>query len=50
MLAKIKKDIVEILIPRIIKNPTHAHLFNDTIQYHINPTGKVIEDHTEILV
>jgi S-adenosylmethionine synthetase len=39
MLAKIKKDIV-ILIPRImLKNPTHAHLFNDTIQYHINPTG-----------
>ena len=43
MLAKIKKDIVEILIPRIIaKNPTHAHLFNDTIQYHINPTGKFV--------
>jgi S-adenosylmethionine synthetase len=34
------------LIPRIIaKNPAHAHLFNDAIQYHINPTGKfVIED------
>ena len=43
MLAKIKKDIVEILIPRIIaKNPTHAHLFNDAIQYHINPTGKFV--------
>jgi S-adenosylmethionine synthetase len=37
---------VSILIPRIIaKNPAHAHLFNDAIQYHINPTGKfVIED------
>src|SRR6187455_2857210 len=43
MLAKIKKDIIEILIPRIItKNPTHAHLFNDKIQYHINPTGKFV--------
>ena len=43
MLAKIKKDIIEILIPRIIaKNPAHAHLFNDVIQYHINPTGKFV--------
>ena len=43
MLAKIKKDIVEILIPRIIaKNPKSAHLFNDKIQYHINPTGKFV--------
>lgn len=43
MLAKIKKDIVEILIPRIIKdNPQYAHLFNNEIQYHINPTGKFV--------
>ncbi|HEU4788415.1 MAG TPA: methionine adenosyltransferase [Flavobacterium sp.] len=43
MLAKIKKDIIEILIPRIIaKNPKQAHLFNDKIQYHINPTGKFV--------
>src|SRR5690349_474575 len=43
MLAKIKKDIIEILIPRIIaKNPEHAHLFNDKINYHINPTGKFV--------
>lgn len=43
MLAKIKKDIIEILIPRVIKNnPAYAHLFNDTIQYHINPTGKFV--------
>ncbi|MFV8335135.1 methionine adenosyltransferase [Flavobacterium sp. RSP29] len=43
MLAKIKKDIIEILIPRIIaKNPAHAHLFNDAIHYHINPTGKFV--------
>ena len=43
MLAKIKKDLVDILIPRIIaKYPQYAHLFNDTIAYHINPTGKFV--------
>ncbi len=43
MLAKIKKDLVDILIPRIIKNnPQYAHLFNDKIEYHINPTGKFV--------
>lgn len=43
MLSKIKKDLVAILIPRIIKNnPQYAHLFNDQIQYHINPTGKFV--------
>ena len=43
MLAKIKGDLVGILIPRIIKsNPQYAHLFNDKIQYHINPTGKFV--------
>ncbi|MET3115207.1 S-adenosylmethionine synthetase [Pedobacter sp. CG_S7] len=43
MLAKIKKDLVGILIPRIItKYPQYAHLFNDTIDYHINPTGKFV--------
>lgn len=43
MLAKIKKDIVEILIPRVVeKNPAYAHLFNDRIEYHINPTGKFV--------
>ena len=43
MLAKIKKDIIEILIPRVIaKNPQYAHLFHDAIKYHINPTGKFI--------
>jgi S-adenosylmethionine synthetase len=32
MLAKIKKDIVSILIPRIIaKYPAHAPLFNDAL-------------------
>ncbi len=43
MLAKIKKDIISILIPRVIaKNPQYAHLFNDNIKYHINPTGKFV--------
>ena len=43
MLAKIKKDIIDILIPRVIKNnPQYAHLFNDKIEYHINPTGKFV--------
>ena len=43
MLAKIKKDIIEILIPRILaKYPQYAHLFNDKIEYHINPTGKFV--------
>ena len=41
MLAKIKKDIVEILIPRVVaKLPRHIQeLFTDEITYHINPTG-----------
>ncbi|MFD1162596.1 MULTISPECIES: methionine adenosyltransferase [Hwangdonia] len=44
MLAKIRKDIVEILIPRVIaKIPEQIQvLFNDGITYHINPTGKFV--------
>ena len=43
MLAKIKSDLVSILIPRIkAKYPQYAHLFNDQITYHINPTGKFV--------
>src|ERR1043165_2663588 len=43
MLAKIKKDIVDILIPRVKKKyPKYAHLFNNKISYHINPTGKFV--------
>ncbi len=43
MLAKIKDDVINILIPRIIaKYPQYAHLFNDAIKYHINPTGKFV--------
>ena len=40
MLQKIKEDIVNILIPRVIKKyPQYASFFDDKIIYHINPTG-----------
>ncbi len=43
MLAKIKEDIIKILIPRVkAKYKKFAHLFNDKITYHINPTGKFV--------
>ena len=43
MLAKIKEDMINILIPRIkAKYPKYAHLFNDFIKHHINPTGKFV--------
>jgi S-adenosylmethionine synthetase len=44
MLAKIKKDIIEIVIPRVKAKlkPELQALFNDKIQYHINPTGKFV--------
>ena len=44
MLAKIRKDIVELLIPRVIakQKPEIKQLFNDQIKYHINPTGKFV--------
>lgn len=44
MLSKIKKDIIEILIPRVKKQlPEYVQdLFNDDIIYHINPTGKFV--------
>ncbi len=44
MLAKIKKDIISILIPKVISQfPEHVQqLFNDQIEYHINPTGKFV--------
>jgi S-adenosylmethionine synthetase len=43
MLAKIKSDIISILIPRVkAKYPKYAHFFNDDIKYHINPTGKFV--------
>ncbi|GAL78345.1 S-adenosylmethionine synthetase [Algibacter lectus] len=44
MLAKIRKDIVEILIPRVVADLPKAiqNLFNNDIKYHINPTGKFV--------
>ncbi|WP_298999497.1 methionine adenosyltransferase [uncultured Tenacibaculum sp.] len=44
MLAKIRKDIIEILIPRVKAQltPEIQALFNDDIKYHINPTGKFV--------
>ncbi|MDW3208754.1 MAG: methionine adenosyltransferase [Reichenbachiella sp.] len=44
MLAKIKEDIVKILIPRVVAQlkPEIQALFNDQIKYHINPTGKFV--------
>ena len=44
MLEKIRKDIVDILIPRVIAGlPEKIQvLFNDDITYHINPTGKFV--------
>lgn len=44
MLAKIKSDIINILIPRVkaMCNSAVQALFNDKIKYHINPTGKFV--------
>lgn len=43
MLAKIKTDIINILVPRVkSKYKKYAKLFNDDIKYHINPTGKFV--------
>ena len=44
MLSKIKEDIVNILIPRVVEQlPDNLKLlFNDEITYHINPTGKFV--------
>ena len=43
MLRKIKSDIINILIPRILKKyPKFIKFFNDEIKYHINPTGKFV--------
>ena len=45
MLAKIRKDVIEILMPRVIAeihNEDVLALFNDRIVYHVNPTGKFV--------
>jgi S-adenosylmethionine synthetase len=39
----IARDIKEILIPRLKQSyPKYQHLFSDSIEYHINPTGKFV--------
>lgn len=44
MLAKIKEDVINILIPRVVaKLPERLKkLFGDDIIYHVNPTGKFV--------
>lgn len=44
MLDKIKQDIREIVIPRVMKKckASVRKLFNDKITYHVNPTGKFV--------
>ncbi len=44
MLARIKKDMIEILIPRVRDQlkPDLQKLFTNEITYHINPTGKFV--------
>ena len=43
MLAKIKNDVISILIPRLLqKYPNYKIFFNNDIEYHINPTGKFV--------
>lgn len=44
MLAKIKDDVINILVPRVsAKLPKRVQaLFNNKITYHVNPTGKFV--------
>ena len=44
MQAKIKKDVISILIPRVkaIYPKEVQALFNDNIKYYVNPTGKFV--------
>jgi len=46
MQSKIRKDVIEILIPRVKEKYRFrediARLFNDDIIYHVNPTGKFV--------
>jgi S-adenosylmethionine synthetase len=44
MLLQIRKDIIETIIPRVKKQlkPSIQKLFNDKINYLINPTGKFV--------
>lgn len=45
MLAKIKDDVLSVLMPRVkaqITSPKVLALFNDDIKYFVNPTGKFV--------
>ena len=45
MLARIKDDVINILIPRVkqqIRSQQVLDLFNDDIKYYVNPTGKFV--------
>lgn len=45
MLAKIKDDVINILMPRVkqqIKSDKVLALFGDDIKYYVNPTGKFV--------
>lgn len=45
MLNRIRKDVLEILMPRVkssINNEKVLSLFNDEIKYYVNPTGKFV--------
>ena len=45
MLAKIKDDVINILMPRVkahIKSEKVLSLFGDDIKYYVNPTGKFV--------
>lgn len=43
MQDQIRKDVIEILIPRLLqKYPQYEQYFHDAITYHINPTGVFI--------
>ncbi len=44
MLAKIKSDMINIVIPKVKEqlSPAIQALFGDDIKYHINPTGKFV--------
>jgi S-adenosylmethionine synthetase len=44
MLAKIKEDVIKILVPKVKALCTERvqALFNDEIIYHVNPTGKFV--------
>ncbi len=46
MLAQIRHDVINILIPRVLKERVQTEsvkaLFNDKIKYFVNPTGKFV--------